>query len=298
MDLAWNLLNLVSLPTTIKTAKIQVKYEKLKRMALTIAALTETRYAYWHYQTLSAEYSIAHKQTQNAEALYALNRNREIASLASRQQVVLANLKVLTSKMDESLLLSDLSTALGELYLSTGSDILPIDVEGQSISELTLSIENNFAFHDVLNFHQFIDHTYVRLFQKPVMQKPKAKPIAMCPITKVIAAKNNQPKPALITNISEHNKSQLVKVSSMQPYTIQVLGSYSLADVLNLQARLPAAQISMHGQTKNHHKDWYILTIGQYKTAKLANLELKSLPASIKKSAAWVRSTKDITWLN
>jgi len=155
VDVAWNLLNLVSLPTTYKTAKIQIKYEKLKRMALTVTALTETRIAYYHYQTLSNEYKVAHKQSINAKAIYMLNYHREMASMASNQQVILAKLKLLTTEMDESLLLSDLSTALGELYLSTGADIVPSNVEGLDIPALTRHIENNFAFNNVLNFDAF-----------------------------------------------------------------------------------------------------------------------------------------------
>src|SRR5438046_5730561 len=106
----------------MRTAKTQVQYEKLKLMALTFTVLTETRYAFSHYESLLNEYEIARKQTQTAYAIYKLNRNRELASLASNQQVILAELKALTAKMDENLLQSDLSTALGELYLSVGSD--------------------------------------------------------------------------------------------------------------------------------------------------------------------------------
>jgi multidrug efflux system outer membrane protein len=168
MDVAWNLLNLASLPTTYDAAKLQVKYETIKRMALTIAVLTETRYAYWHYEALSEEYAIAHKQTQNAEAIYKLNSDRRLASLASDQQVILAKLHSLTSKMDEQLLQADLSTALGELYLSCGADILPIDVEDQSVPELTKIIQQNFAFDKIHDFNTYVNNTYKEVFSKQV----------------------------------------------------------------------------------------------------------------------------------
>jgi multidrug efflux system outer membrane protein len=75
VDVAWNLLNVASLPANYKTAKAQIQYEKIKSMAMTMAALTETRYAYAHYQTLRREYFITQQQTENANELYMLNQH-------------------------------------------------------------------------------------------------------------------------------------------------------------------------------------------------------------------------------
>lgn len=164
MDVSWNLLNLVSLPTSLNTAKAQVEYEKLKLMALTLTVLTETRYAYTHYQTLSKEYDVAHKQTINAEELYVLTKNREQASLASMQQVILAKLRAITTKMDENLLLADLSTALGELYLSMGTDIISVDMDNPSLSVVAKTIKQNFALQNTMDLSNYVNNTYNELF--------------------------------------------------------------------------------------------------------------------------------------
>jgi len=163
-DVAWNLLNLASLPTTYQTAKVQKKYEKLKLMALTLTVLTEIRYAYSHYQTLSDEYTLARQQTENANTLLKLNEDRQRASIASDQQVILAQLRSLTAKMDENLLLADLSTALGELYLSTGSDILPLDSIDKPLSEVIKLIKEKFILQDTLDFKHYVNITYEKMF--------------------------------------------------------------------------------------------------------------------------------------
>lgn len=177
-DVAWNLLNLVSLPANYRTAKMQVQFENLKAMAMTMAALTENRFAYARYITLSEEYQLAQKQTVNAEALYQLNREREAASLASSQQVITAKLKLITSKMDENLLLSDLSVAMGELYLSVGVDIVPESIMykplPQAVSILKARLRNN------RNFVEFINHKYHCIFTaysvRHARQQAAAKP--------------------------------------------------------------------------------------------------------------------------
>ncbi len=166
VDIAWNLLNLASLPDSFNTAKLQVKYEQLKLMALTMAALTETRYAFSRYQTLRQEYVIAHKQTENAQEIYKLNRDRQLASLASDQQVILAKLHSLTSQMDEDLLLSDLSVALGELFLSVGEDLLPSEAMSVPLPAATELLRKHFILNNSENFQSFINHAYDKLFSK------------------------------------------------------------------------------------------------------------------------------------
>jgi outer membrane protein TolC len=166
LDIAWNLLNLASLPATYETAEVQLKYEQLKLMALTMGVLTETRYAFAHYQTLHNEYVVAHKQTRNAHDLYMLNKNRQLASLASTEQVILAKLHNITTQMDENLLLSDLSTALGELYISVGLDMLPPSIISAPLPDAIQILTNNFTSQDIMNFNHFINTTYHQLFDK------------------------------------------------------------------------------------------------------------------------------------
>lgn len=173
IDVAWNLLNLASLPANYKTAKAQVQYENIKSMAMTMAALTETRYAYTHYQTLRQEYFIAQKQTANAKAIYKLNQDRKLASIASDQQVILAKLKVIASKMDEDLLLSDLSVALGQLYLSVGVDMVPEIVMTKPLPEAKAILKAQLEKSE--NFSTYINRTYADVFkQLPVLTKKKA----------------------------------------------------------------------------------------------------------------------------
>jgi hypothetical protein len=151
----------------LSAAKLQVNYERLKRMALTMGVLTETRYAFWHYKTLNDEYDLAHKQTINAEALYQYNRARRMASLTSTQKVIMAKLHLLTTEMDEQLIVSDLAKALGELFLSMGTDILPMDVGNESVPVLRLRIRDNFILSKTYDFNNYINETYAHIF--PVM---------------------------------------------------------------------------------------------------------------------------------
>lgn len=164
VDASWNFFSLFSLPNSLKKARTQTRFESLKLMALTLGALNETRLAYTHYQTLAKETMVARKQTENAKRMYYLAHNRQVASLASKQQVLLAKLHYIFAKMDEIILLSDLSTALGELYLFSGFDVLPLEATKRCPEEVLVAIEHNLFMQDTVDFKEYVNITYEKLF--------------------------------------------------------------------------------------------------------------------------------------
>ncbi|MBV9576124.1 MAG: TolC family protein, partial [Gammaproteobacteria bacterium] len=205
IDVAWNLLNLASLPASYRTADMQVKYEKIKSMAITMAALIETRYAYKRYIDLNQEYQLAHQQTQNAMELYNLYATKKSASAASEQQVVLAKLKYVLAKLDEDLLQSDLAVTLGQLYLSVGADLIPQDTFDKPYFEVKTLLEKQIQRDDFLSF---IDKKYQT-------------------ITKNFSV-------ATHTNISRSNR-----------YTIQVAASSNLKDIKNYKNKLQSKRLQV-----------------------------------------------------
>ena len=170
-NLAWNLINLASLPTSIHSAKDQIAYERMKKMAMTLGVLTETRYAFSHYQSLRSEYGVAQKQTENANAIYTLEKNRHKASLTSTQQVLMAEIQYLTAQMDRDLLMSDLSKSSGELYLSSGYDILPTSVADEPLDVIIKKVKRSIALRNQMDLTDYVEITYHRLFGE-VSQDP------------------------------------------------------------------------------------------------------------------------------
>ncbi len=165
VEASLNLIKLASLPTAIKSVKMQVAYEKLKRMALTMTALTETRYAFTKYINLKEEYSLVNQQNRSARNLYQLLEKRQRASFENEQQVILAGLQSLTSKMDSDLLLADLSTSLGEMYISVGFDVLPTGVVNLPLGETIKLLQQSMNYQYGLNFKDYINVTYNKTFK-------------------------------------------------------------------------------------------------------------------------------------
>jgi outer membrane protein TolC len=165
IEASWNVFNLASLPVSLKNVDTQTNYESLKLMALTLGALNETRLAYAHYQTIAKEGLVARKQTKNAQQIYNLMQDREQASLTSKQQVYLAKLHLIFAKMDEILLMSDVYTALGELYLASGFDVLPPEATQACPQEVLAVIERNLSLQETSDFKHYVNLTYEKVFE-------------------------------------------------------------------------------------------------------------------------------------
>ena len=282
IDLSWSLLNLVSLPTAMDGARTQVKYEEMKSMALTLAVMTQTRYATSQYVNLAKEYAIANKQAENAEALYKLSKNRNLASMASKQQVVYSKLQSMIAKMDRDLILADLSTALGELYLSAGFDVLPLDAYNQPMNETIKYISKNFDMQNKRNFSDYVNYTYDNIIKQFPAKHPTKAEKTVKTATKIVVNK----KPSTAKNT--HDK---------RVYTLQIFGSYNSNDVAKRKNTLLKTNKNVYaGCAKFKGRDWYVLTYGTYTSPSKARSSLHDLPKSYQNKEAFVRNTNEIKW--
>ncbi len=290
VDVSWGLLSLISLPSAVDSAKSQIKYEELKSMALTLGVMTQTRYAYSQYLSLSKEYAIAKKQAENSEALYKLALNRNLALLTSKQDVVYAKLQSMIAKMDRDLILADLSTALGELYLSAGFDVLPVDAYNRPMNETLEHIKKNFDMQQHRNFAEYVNITYDRLMAKaapptPVVTSPKITPPE--PVVHV-----SETKPAFAEKMAVAAAAGENKL-----YTLQIYGSYDYNDIKKMKSSLSRTHKNVFaGCSTFKGRDWYVLTYGTFTSANKARTSIHELPPSYQTPGAFVRNTQELKW--
>ncbi len=77
-------------------------------------------------------------------------------------------------------------------------------------------------------------------------------------------------------------------------YTLQLFGSYDLASAKQLQNKLHLEQEAVIRHTTREGKDWYVLTLGQYKTAHQADSVKDHLPDSLAGLNPWIRPTNTL----
>jgi DamX protein len=137
---------------------------------------------------------------------------------------------------------------------------------------------------------------------------PAAKPEIIDPLDtrpiKQLAAKKGDdvlmPLPTSTSNLinSQNNKAKSPIVTKQasdfdeerkKNYTLQLMGSYNLAEVKQKQDHLQLANKSYCARTQRHGRNWYVLAYGKYTAPYLAKLAIDDLPKNLRNMKPWVR---------
>jgi septal ring-binding cell division protein DamX len=113
----------------------------------------------------------------------------------------------------------------------------------------------------------------------PEQTSPRANP-------KRLDLKNTKPSEQFIAT----KKTSDFTKEHKKRYTLQLMGSYHLADIKQTQDRLKINKKSYCAHTKRQGRDWYILAYGEYSAPYLAKLAMDDLPRNIREMKPWVRA--------
>ena len=133
--LAWNLLKQFASQKDLEAvADTRMEVGLTRRLALSMAVLTQVRVARLRYGQTLAEYDLVQKMADTAERI-----NKRMAA-ATAAQTGLAQIesrsRAIFRKLQLSLAFAEVQSAAGRLYLSMGMDPLPVSVESHDLDQL------------------------------------------------------------------------------------------------------------------------------------------------------------------
>ncbi|MBF0179074.1 MAG: TolC family protein [Magnetococcales bacterium] len=139
MKLAWNLLNLFSAPSRLALAQTKEEYQLLMRQAVSMSVLAQVHVGYRRLVQALEEYV-------TAQALSDVNERLDRHAQAGRQAAAMNELDLIqreveriTSRTRRDVAFAELHNALGTLFVTLGSDVLP--EEETDPAELERAIE-------------------------------------------------------------------------------------------------------------------------------------------------------------
>lgn len=122
LQLTWNLLRLVSAPAAIKTAKSAKEVADFRRMALSVAIITQVDIAYLRYNQSKKELSIARKLKDVDYRIYTQVRKEKTANKATQLQLIRARMNLLLAELRYNVFYAEWQNAGGQLMSSVGYD--------------------------------------------------------------------------------------------------------------------------------------------------------------------------------
>lgn len=135
--ISWNLLRLLALPTLKSTQEQQVKTDQARRMALSMAIMTQLRVGVERYRLAVEDFKLADNAAQVDKRLADYTRASVTAKLDSELEAIRTQARAVLGNYQRANTYANAQIAFGRLYNTLGFDPLPDDFEGNALPQLT-----------------------------------------------------------------------------------------------------------------------------------------------------------------
>lgn len=137
----YNLVNLIEGPQAIRAAKTAVEVTKARRLALGVAVLTQINLAYQQFLSAIDDLSIATQIDDVARQLAEVTASATEAEAQTEADKVRQELSSMSADYDRGRALGDVYTALADLYIAVGADLVSPDVDINNLADLTQKVK-------------------------------------------------------------------------------------------------------------------------------------------------------------
>jgi outer membrane protein TolC len=135
--ISWNLLRLLALPTLKATQEQQVRTDQARRMALSMAIMTQLRVGVERYRLAVEDFKLADTAAQVDKRLADYTRASVTAKLESELEAIRTQARAVLGNYQRANTYATAQIAFGRLYNTLGFDPLPDDFEGNALPQLT-----------------------------------------------------------------------------------------------------------------------------------------------------------------
>ena len=139
--ITWNIFNLLSGPARMKQARTQGELDDIRRMALSMAVLTQVQLSYQRYHLAIKNNQIAVLQSDVESRIKKHIISGQKASREHALAVLRAKTSALVARMKRHIAHSEVQNAMGRLQTSIGYDPLPGKISDNSIGSLAQTIK-------------------------------------------------------------------------------------------------------------------------------------------------------------
>lgn len=141
----WNIMKLAQYPALKRAHKAQNETDDLRRMALSMAILTQVRVGVQRYDLALSELKFAEESLGVDQRLLSFSQKAAKTKFDSQLEVIRAEARALLAEYQRYAAYSNAQAAWGRLYNSVGLDVLPSSIENHDVKTIAHSIENTLA---------------------------------------------------------------------------------------------------------------------------------------------------------
>ena len=141
VSLAWNLMRLVALPAMKDAQKYQEQTDEARRMALSMAILTQTRVSAERYRLALEDFKLADQAAQVDSRLAAYTKASVSAKLESELEAIRTQARAVLGAYQRANAYANAHIAFGRLYNTVGFDPIADDFETNDLATLSQRVK-------------------------------------------------------------------------------------------------------------------------------------------------------------
>ncbi len=146
---SWNLMRLASLPALKNSQAQQTRTDEARRMALSMAILTQVRVGIERYRFAVEDYKLADLASQVDDRLAKFTRASVTSKLDSELEAIRTDARAVLGNYQRLGAYSNAQIAFGRLYNTLGFDPLPDDFDGDDLAKLTARVKSHLQSTEV-----------------------------------------------------------------------------------------------------------------------------------------------------
>lgn len=143
VTVSWNLLQLLALPTLKSTQAQQVKTDEARRLALSMAVMTQLRVGVERYRLAVEDFKLADNAAQVDKRMADYTRASVTAKLDTDLEAIRTQARAVLGNYQRANTYANAQIAFGRLYNSLGFDPIPDDFENNDIPQLTARVRDH-----------------------------------------------------------------------------------------------------------------------------------------------------------
>lgn len=137
----FNLINLLAAPKMWKSAQTQIEVSQTRRKALSVAALVQINVSYQQYAKALDSYNSASELNKVDQGIFKVIADTTESDAGSELERIHAATSALASQLEKEQSLSDIYSALGNIYASIGLNPVEDNIENITVRTLAVKLE-------------------------------------------------------------------------------------------------------------------------------------------------------------
>jgi multidrug efflux system outer membrane protein len=150
-QISWNLLNIFKLPSTNRNIEAKSKVLEARRLALTMAIMTQVHVSMAQYEHSQREYRTAADYFVTQGKILEQLESGVSANTVTEQSLIREEMNMMVAEIKYDIAYSDVENAYASIFAALGIDPFPINTDTSSVESLENSIMKYF---DGLSLHE------------------------------------------------------------------------------------------------------------------------------------------------